>query len=510
MLATSLTAAVVGVEAHLVRVETDTAAGFPKFTMIGLPDSSIKESEGRIRAALRNCGYGFKWDRRITVSMAPASLRKAGSSFDLATAIGLLAADGALPGPPLSGVLIVGELALDGAVRAVPGVLPMMLMARRQGLTTALVPLANAREASLVSGVRVHPVACLPEAVDLAAAPDRSPPPVAPAPAVLPPAGIGDMADIRGQMLARRALEIAAAGGHNLLLAGPPGAGKTMLARRLPGILPPLSREEALETTAIHSAWGAAVDGLIAHRPFRAPHHTLSDAAMVGGGSIPRPGEISLAHNGVLFLDELPEFRRRVLESLRQPLEERTVTLCRVRGSITLPARFQLVAAMNPCPCGGGPSGTACRCTPGQLFRYQQRISGPLLDRMDLRVTVPPVPYAELAGAPGEGSAAVAARVAAARALQAGRNPGAAANAALDGPALRNLARSPGATALLERAVHGLSLSARAHDRLLRVGRTLADLEGAATIDAVHMGEALQFRGFDLSDDMAQGVQSLG
>jgi magnesium chelatase family protein len=333
--------------------------------------------------------------------------------------------------------------------------------------------------------------------VDLAAQIDRPPPPPLPALGEALLAGVPDMAEVRGQVLARRALEIAAAGGHNLLLAGPPGSGKTMLARRLPGILPPLSPEEALEVTAIHSAWGAAVDRLIDHRPFRAPHHTISDAAMVGGGALPRPGEISLAHNGVLFLDELPEFGRRVLEALRQPLEEHRVTVSRVRGSLTLPARFQLVAAMNPCPCGGGACGTACRCTPTQLLRYQQRISGPLLDRMDLRVTVPPVPYAELAGPGGEASGAVASRVAAARRLQALRNPGGRANAALEGAEVRALDREAGVSRLLERAVTLLHLSGRAHDRLLRVARTLADLSGDEVIAAPHMAEALQFRGVE-------------
>src|SRR5688572_7779700 len=419
MLATSLTAAVVGADAHLIRVEADTSAGFPRFTMLGLPDSSIKESEGRIRAALRNCGYDFKWDRRITVSMAPASLRKMGSSYDLATALGLLAADGGLPVRSLGDVLLVGELALDGGVRAVPGVLPMMMMARRRGLAAAIVPEGNAREACVVDGVAIYPVRSLPQAVDLASRSPR-PPAAGPPPPLAVQADPPDMADVRGQLMARRALEIAAAGGHNLLLVGPPGSGKTMLARRLPGLLPPLVQDEALETSSIHSAAGSRLDGLLVHRPFRAPHHTISDAALVGGGAIPRPGEISMAHNGVLFLDELPEFRRGVLEALRQPIEERAVTIARVRGTLRLPARFQLVAAMNPCPCGrAGIRDQACGCTPAQMRAYRRRVSGPLMDRIDLHLDVPPLTYGEMTGPPGEATAGVFARVQAARARQA-------------------------------------------------------------------------------------------
>ena len=499
MLATALTAAVLGVDAHLVRVETDTASGFPGFTMLGLPDSSVRESEGRVRAALRNCGYKFKWDRRITVNLAPARLRKIGPAFDLATAVGLLAADGVVRPEPLASVLLTGELALDGSLRPVVGVLPMMLAARRAGVSAAIVPVENANEARLVSGLEIHAVHNLREAVELAGASSRPKPPTAAKPLATALA-LPDLADVRGQALARRALEIAAAGGHNLLLLGPPGSGKTMLAQRLPSLLPPLSHDEALETATIHSAAGlpVALSGL---RPLRAPHHSASDAAVVGGGSIPRPGEVSLAHNGVLFLDELPEFRRNVLEALRQPLEERHVTIARSRGSFRFPARFQLVAAMNPCPCGWhGDGRRVCRCTPGQIRAYGARISGPVLDRVDLTTEVPAVLYAEMTGPAGEGSAAVAGRVRRARALQERRTG--VANAELSTSQMREVAWPEAeGQSLVAAAVDRLGLTGRGHDRLLRVARTIADLEASATVGGRHVAEALQFRALGARTD---------
>jgi magnesium chelatase family protein len=503
MLARLESAAVLGVEAYPVHVEVDVGLGLPFFRMVGLPDASVRESRDRVRAAIRNSGFDFP-PHRVTINLAPADVRKAGSAFDLPIALGILAAERTIQ-TDLALVVMVGELSLDGGIHPTRGVLPIAVAARRRGAAALLLPAANVAEASVVEGLRLLPVRTLAEAVALLnVSPSQWPTGVVPVVHEAPQSDTTlDLRDLRGQAFARRALEIAAAGGHNLLMIGSPGGGKTMLARRLPGILPPLSFDEALECTAIHSVAGTLPSGIgvLVERPFRAPHHTISDVALVGGGAIPRPGEISLAHHGVLFLDEMPEFSRHVLDVLRQPLEEGRITVARAARTVTFPARFVLVAAMNPCPCGyqGDPK-RACRCTPQQVARYRGRLSGPLLDRLDLVVEVQPVRIAELTGeSHGECSAAVRDRVLAARARQLAR-PGRARrlNANLHGRAFERACTMDAAGGrLLERSAERLHLSARGFHRVLKVSRTIADLAAAPSIAPEHLAEALQYRLLD-------------